>query len=279
MDDALRTLLEGPVRRRRLAVLTGAGCSTASGIPDYRGPGTARRARRPVQFRQFVTDAAWRQRYWARAAVGWRRVAQAAPNLAHASLAALDGSLTGLVTQNVDGLHQAAGSRGVVELHGSLHQVVCMACGRTERREDVQDRLELLNPGWADHVVEAAPDGDAELDGVEGFRVATCLGCGGALKPDVVFFGESVPRDRVAAATAAVEQAEALLVVGSSLVVFSGYRFVRQAHRAGLPIAIVSLGPTRGDPLATVKVDARAGESLEAVVRAIRPPPTARAPG
>jgi len=279
MNDALLSLLEGPVRRRKLAVLTGAGCSTESGIPDYRGPGTARRARKPVQYRQFVDDAAWRQRYWARAAVGWERIARARPNPAHEALAAWSESLTSLITQNVDGLHQAAGSAGVIELHGSLHRVVCMSCGKREARDQLQERLSLLNPGWERHRgVEAAPDGDAELDSVSGFRVAACLTCGGPLKPDVVFFGESVPRPRVHRALAAVDDAEALLVVGSSLTVYSGYRFVRRAHQRQIPVAILSLGPTRGDPLATVKVEARAGDLLPRLAGLIRPPPIGSGP-
>lgn len=255
--DRVRELLSG-----RLAVLTGAGCSTDSGIPDYRGPGTARRARRPVQFRQFVDDAAWRQRYWARAAIGWRRVAAARPNAAHRSLARLAPRLEGLITQNVDGLHQAAGSPDVTELHGNLGWVACLQCGQRESRHELQDRLDDINPGWSDQVVELAPDGDAELADVDGFRVAGCVRCGGHLKPDVVFFGESVPRDRVERAYAAVEAADALLVAGSSLVVFSGYRFVKRAHSGGKPVVIVSLGPTRGDPLARVKLDAPLGEVL-----------------
>jgi len=268
MNDALLSLLEGPAERGRLAVLTGAGCSTESGIPDYRGPGTARRARRPIQYRQFIDDAAWRQRYWARATVGWRRVARAEPNAAHHALAAIQARLTGLITQNVDGLHQAAGSADVVELHGTLHRVICLRCGTPEPREQLQERLALLNPGWDAQVgtAPAAPDGDADLERVAGFRVADCLACGGPLKPDVVFFGESVPRPRVDEAMAAVEASEALLVVGSSLVVFSGYRFVKAAHKAGRPVAIVSLGPTRGDPLATVKVEQEAGRVLTELV-------------
>jgi NAD+-dependent protein deacetylase sirtuin 4 len=255
--ERARRLLSG-----RVAVLTGAGCSTDSGIPDYRGPGTTRRARNPVQFRQFVEDGAWRQRYWARAVIGWKRVAQARPCAAHEALAALDGRCTALITQNVDGLHQRAGSTGVIELHGNLGWVVCLQCGRREARDDLQERLDGLNPGWSERVVEMAPDGDAELEQVDGFRVAGCVACGGHLKPDVVFFGESVPRDRVEGAYAAVEAAEALLVAGSSLVVFSGFRFVKRAKALGLPIVIATLGETRGDPFATIKLDAPLAETL-----------------
>jgi NAD-dependent SIR2 family protein deacetylase len=255
-------LLEG-----RVAVLTGAGVSTDSGIPDYRGPETARRARNPVRFAQFVGDAGWRQRYWARATVGWRRVADATPNHGHRALAEMAPRLVGLITQNVDGLHQAAGSLDVNELHGSLHRVVCLACGTREPRAELQERLELANPGFATRAVEVAPDGDAELDDVASFRVVDCLCCGGPLKPDVVFFGESVPRDRVERGYAAVEAADALLVAGSSLTVFSGYRFVKRAHALGRPVVIATLGPTRGDALAAVKLDAPLGEVLPALSR------------
>jgi len=255
-------MLEG-----RLAVLTGAGVSTDSGIPDYRGPETARRARNPVRFAQFVEDPRWRQRYWARAAVGWRRVAEAQPNGGHRALMEMEPRMSGLITQNVDGLHQAAGSQNVNELHGSLHRVICLSCGTPEARSELQVRLELANPGFSARPVEVAPDGDAELDDVSGFRVVDCLRCGGPLKPDVVFFGESVPRDRVDQAYRAVEEADALLVAGSSLTVFSGYRFVKRAHALGRPVVIATLGPTRADPLATVKLDAPLAEVLPALSR------------
>jgi len=245
-----------------VAVLTGAGVSTDSGIPDYRGPETARRARNPVRFDQFVGDPAWRQRYWARATVGWQRVAGARPNSGHRALSAMASRLSGLITQNVDGLHQAAGSPDVIELHGSLHRVVCLDCGQREPRRELQDRLELANPGFAARVVEVAPDGDAELEDVDGFRVLGCLRCGGPLKPDVVFFGESVPRDRVEASYGVVEEADALLVAGSSLTVFSGYRFVKRAVSLGKPVVIATLGATRADELASVKLDAPLAEVL-----------------
>ena len=264
--DALAALLGG----RRVVALTGAGISTDSGIPDYRGPETRHRARNPIQYNAFVGDEAARQRYWARAAVGWRRFSSVAPNAGHAALAALEagGALTGVVTQNVDGLHQRAGSRRVVELHGTLGRVRCLACGARHARPAVQHRIAALNPAWAAHVAgEVAPDGDADLDdaAVARFRVPTCDGCDGVLKPDVVFFGECVPPDTLAAAWQVFDGADALLVAGSSLAVFSGYRFVLEAARRGMPVALVTLGPTRGDGHAAVKVDAPLGHVLPAL--------------
>lgn len=260
--DQLARLLSG----RRVVALTGAGCSTESGIPDYRGPETARRARDPVRFAAFIGDTAARRRYWARAVIGWRRFSAAAPNPAHGALAALedDGVLVGVITQNVDRLHQRAGSRRVIELHGALAEVRCLGCGDLTDRAALQARLEALNPGWADRVAEIAPDGDAELpaDAVSDFRFADCERCGGALKPNVVFFGENVPRPIVDDAWSLVHAADAMIVVGSSLAVFSGYRFVRGAAERGLPIGVVNLGETRADPLATVRIDARAGDVL-----------------
>lgn len=264
--DRLVEMLAG----RRTFVLVGAGCSTESGIPDYRGPETLARARNPIQFRAFVAEPLSRRRYWARSFVGWPRIANALPNPAHHALAALerDGAIRGLVTQNVDGLHHAAGSREVVELHGALRRVVCLGCGATEARSAVQQRMAEANPGF-DVSAPVAPDGDADLERVEGFVVPVCTVCGGTLKPDVVFFGENVPRPRVDAASALLDASEALLVVGSSLTVFSGYRFVKRAAERSLPIAIVNLGPTRGDPLATLRIDERAGVILPALQRAL----------
>jgi len=231
------------------------------------------RNRKPMQFKEFVGSAEGRRRYWSRSAVGWPVFSAARPNAAHLALAALerDGLLTGVVTQNVDGLHHAAGSREVVELHGSLGRVRCLDCGMTIPRSRLQDRLVSLNTSWfetlgsrSDGGVPAAPDGDAELsaDGLSSFDVPGCEACDGVLKPDVVFFGENVPKDRVDAAWALMDRAEALLVVGSSLTVFSGRRFVYGARKAGLPVAIVNLGPTRADDLAEVKVEGRLGELL-----------------
>ncbi|TNE91921.1 MAG: NAD-dependent protein deacetylase [Deltaproteobacteria bacterium] len=261
--DALAELFEG----RRIAVLTGAGLSTASGIPDYRGPGTLARARNPIQYREFVDSDATRRRYWARSTVGWQRVAAAAPNLAHRALAALEerGRTTGLITQNVDRLHHRAGSRGVVELHGALEEVVCLSCGALSSRAALQQALVQLNPRFAHRTADFAPDGDAELDDTADFRIPACA-CGGVLKPHVVFFGESVPRPRVDRAFSLLRQAEGLLVAGTSLAVFSGYRFVREAAAIGLPIGVVNLGPSRGDAHANVRVDGPVQEVLPALV-------------
>lgn len=268
--NALIDLLGGG----RIAVLTGAGCSTESGIPDYRGPETRRRARNPIRFSEFVKSPEGRQRYWARAFVGWERFRGKAPNPAHHALASMerDGRLAGLITQNVDRLHHAAGSSDVVELHGALADVRCLECGLIEPRDDLQARLDAMNPGWRAHRAEMAPDGDAELplELVARFTVAGCGACGGALKPDVVFFGEGVPRERVERAYGIVDAADALLVVGSSLAVFSGYRFVKRAHANGQPIAIVNLGESRGDSVATVRVSARAGDVLPRLAEALR---------
>ena len=261
------------LRGRRVVALVGAGCSTASGIPDYRGPKTRARARNPIQFRTFVGEELGRQRYWARSMVGWPRFRAAEANAAHRGLAALEhgGALRGLITQNVDRLHHRAGSRRVVELHGALHEVGCLDCGVIETRDALQRRLLALNPGWAPAEVEAAPDGDAELTGsiIERFQVAYCLACGGVLKPRVVFFGENVPADVTADAWSLFDEAEVLLVVGSSLTVFSGYRFVRKAAQRGVPVAIVNLGQTRGDPQAQLRVDDRVEEVLPALVDAL----------
>jgi len=267
--EALMELLRG----KRVVALAGAGCSTASGIPDYRGPETRRRARNPIKIQAFLGDDAGRQRYWARAVVGWPRFRASQPNAAHEALAALEraGVLRGLITQNVDRLHHAAGSRRVVELHGALHEVVCLQCGQVEPRDAVQERLLALNPGFDATRVEVAPDGDAELPVamIEGFRVAGCRGCHGVLKPKVVFFGENVPADVTAQAWSLFEEGEVLLVVGSSLTVFSGYRFVLRAAKVGMPVALVNLGPTRGDPLATLRVDDRVEAVLPALAAAL----------
>lgn len=267
------------LRERRAVVLTGAGCSTESGIPDYRGPGTRRRARNPIQHRDFLRRAEVRQRYWARAVIGWPRLRAAEPNAAHHALARLEraGRVRGLITQNVDRLHHAAGSREVVELHGALAEVRCLGCGGIEDRDTLQRRLLELNPGFAGRRAELAPDGDAELeaDAVAAFRVPGCLRCGGVLKPNVVFFGDNVAKAVVDRAWSLLDEAELLLVVGSSLAVFSGYRFVREAARRSLPVAIVNLGATRGDAAAAVRIGASAGDvlpHLAAALRAAAPP-------
>jgi NAD-dependent SIR2 family protein deacetylase len=266
LDRALGVLASRPI-----VALTGAGLSTDSGIPDYRGPGSPRRT--PMTYQEFLSGEAAQRRYWARSHVGWARMGHAAPNAGHRALSALErcGALHGLITQNVDGLHAAAGSRAVIDLHGRIADVVCVGCRRRSSRAELQERLTVLNPGFveaAGTAVEAAPDGDAELAAVDGFRPARCTGCGGVLKPDVVFFGENVPRDRVASAYAMVDAAAALLVAGSSLTVMSGLRFVRYAHKAGVPVVIVNRGATRGDPLATVRVDAGCSETLSALAAA-----------
>lgn len=268
------------LRGQRVVVLAGAGCSTESGIPDYRGPEGSLRTRKPMQYQEFVRGDAARSRYWARSAVGWPRMAAARPNAGHRALATLEagGVVRGIITQNVDGLHHAAGSRRVVELHGSLAWVRCLACGDVARREAFQARLEALNPAWAERVAraaaaEAAPDGDAELPAeiVVGFRVPACAACGGVVKPDVVFFGENVPSERVREAWSLFEEGDVLLVVGSTLTVYSGRRFVDRARRDGVPVAVVNLGPTRADEEATVRVEGRVGLVLPRLAEALLP--------
>jgi NAD-dependent SIR2 family protein deacetylase len=252
-----------------VAVLSGAGLSTESGIPDYRGPSGSARRRTPMTFQAFTGSEAARRRYWARSHLGWRVIARAQPNAGHAAVARLQqvGVLSGVITQNVDGLHTAAGGRDVVELHGNLDRVVCLHCGDRSGRALLDERLRDANPTWTAQVGALNADGDVELadDALDGFRVVGCLLCGGVLKPDVVFFGETVPADRVQACFALVERSRALLVLGSSLTVMSGYRFVLRAARTGVPVAIVNCGPTRGDDKATVRVDAPLGEVLPAL--------------
>lgn len=251
---------------RRLFVLTGAGCSTGSGIPDYRDEHGAWKRPPPVTYQAFVGDGLTRRRYWARSLVGWPRIAQARPNAAHRALAALEaqGRCGQLLTQNVDGLHQAAGSRAVIDLHGRLDAVLCLGCGARSSRADLQVRLADANPAWAGLVAGAAPDGDADLEGCDfaGFQVPACDACGGMLKPDVVFFGENVPRARVDAAMARLAQADAMLVVGSSLMVYSGLRFVHAAVRAQVPVAAVNLGRTRAEDLLQFRTAAPCGDAL-----------------
>jgi NAD-dependent SIR2 family protein deacetylase len=253
-----------------VAILSGAGLSTESGIPDYRGPtGLARRAE-PMSYQAFTGAAAARQRYWARSHLGWRHVALARPNAGHGAVAELEsrGLLAGTITQNVDGLHQAAGARRVIELHGSLSRVLCLDCGERTGRWRLDERLRAANPGWAARAAQISPDGDAVLtdDEVAGFRVADCESCGGVLKPDVVFFGENVPRPRVEECYRLVERARALIVLGSSLTVMSGYRFVRHAARLAIPVMIVNQGRTRGDAHAVATLDAPLGITLDALV-------------
>jgi NAD-dependent SIR2 family protein deacetylase len=249
-----------------VVILSGAGLSTESGIPDYRGPsGLARRAE-PMTYQTFVSGAAARQKYWARSHLGWRHVAGAAPNLGHRAVADLErhGLLAGIITQNVDGLHQAAGARRMIELHGGLDRVVCLGCGARTPRERLAQRLRMANPGLEAQATQASPDGDAWLadDAVAHFRVLDCESCDGMLKPDVVFFGENVPRSRVEDCNAIVGRASALVVLGSSLTVMSGYRFVRLAARLAIPVAIINLGPTRGDAEASLTLNAPLGQTL-----------------
>jgi NAD-dependent SIR2 family protein deacetylase len=248
----------------RLVVLTGAGLSTDSGIPDYRGPGSVTRA--PMTYQEFISGPLARQRYWARSHLGWGRMRTAEANDGHRALARLDPDL--LITQNVDGLHEAAGSSRLVALHGRIADVVCLSCRRTTSRSQLEERMALANQGFAEAHAEALtrPDGDVDLDETAGFAVPDCDGCGGMLKPDVVFFGENVPKDRVERCYQLVEAAGAVLVLGSSLTVLSGFRFVRHAARHAIPVAIVNQGATRGDPLAALCVDAALGQVLPALV-------------
>ncbi len=258
-------------------ILSGAGLSTESGIPDYRGPtGLARRAT-PMTYQTFTGIAAARRRYWARSHHGWRHIARAVPNHGHHAVAELDrrGLLAGIITQNVDGLHQAAGASGVTELHGSLHRVICLSCGQRTSRTDLDRRLTAANPGWdTEPAALINPDGDAVLagDATDSFCVVDCACCQGVLKPDVVFFGENVPPRRVEACYALVEGARSLVVLGSSLTVMSGLRYVRHAAKRQLPVVIVNQGSTRGDEYATATLDAPLGEVLTALVAAIDGP-------
>ncbi|MEJ2602858.1 MAG: NAD-dependent protein deacetylase [Gammaproteobacteria bacterium] len=259
-------------RHPRLFVLTGAGCSTASGIPDYRDPAGEWKHARPVQYADFMARHAVRQRYWARSMVGWPRMAGAEPNPAHRALTALQrrDRLERLVTQNVDGLHQKAGTRDVIDLHGRIDTVVCMACQRARTRAEWQTTIARLNPGWEGRQRDAAdrPDGDVDLGDAayERFVVPPCPCCGGIVKPDVVFFGEAVPPGRVSDAKSALARADALLVVGSSLMVFSGYRFARYAAEAGKPVALVNRGRTRADELAALKIEEDCGAVLTTAI-------------
>ena len=253
-------------RRAKLFVLTGAGCRTGSGIPDYRDADGAWKPGRPIMLQDFVANERSRQRYWARSLVGFRHMRAARPNEAHRALAALEsqGRITELVTQNVDGLHQAAGQRSVIDLHGRIDVVRCLECERRVPRELLQAELVERNPHFASLEALEAPDGDAALDGIDfaPFNIPACEACGGLLKPDVVFFGERVPVDRVQQAFAALEAADAMLVVGSSLMVYSGYRFAQAAALAGKPIAAVNLGTTRADALLALKVSEPCADAL-----------------
>lgn len=264
---AIRAFVE---QHRRLFVLTGAGISTASGIPDYRDRDGGWKGATPIQHQAFVAQAAKRRRYWARSMAGWPPVARAKPNEAHHALARLGqaGRVSLLVTQNVDGLHQAAGSSGVVDLHGRLDRVICLDCGTRIHRNELQSRLIEANNGWLTDADAMRPDGDIELGNVDydQFDVPACPRCGGVLKPDVVFFGGSVPKSRVERAWTGLRASDAVLVAGSSLMVWSGFRFVREAAAMGLPIMAVNHGRTRADDLITHKIDDDCVRALAAAI-------------
>ncbi len=264
------------VRAGRVVVLSGAGISTESGIPDYRGEGGSLSRHTPMTYQDFTGGAPARRRYWARSHLGWRTFGRARPNAGHRAVAAFGraGLLTGVITQNVDGLHQAAGSDGVVDLHGSLDRVVCLGCGDVSARRELARRLEEANPGFDPVPAAMNPDGDADLtdEQVAGFHVVPCVVCGGVLKPDVVFFGETVPAARVERCRELVREAASVLVLGSSLTVMSGLRFVRQAAEAGTPVVIVNRDPTRGDKLAAARVALPLGKALTTVAERLGVP-------
>jgi NAD-dependent SIR2 family protein deacetylase len=264
-----------------VVVLSGAGLSTESGIPDYRGPDGTLTRRTPMTYQAFTRDPVARHRYWARSHVGWRVMARAWPNAGHRAVARLErlGLLTGVVTQNVDGLHQAAGSRKVIELHGGIDRVVCLDCGQPSSREVLDRRLRQVNPHFEARFSAVNPDGDVDLPAhlVADFRMVSCEGCRGTLKPDVVFFGETVPAERVQACFSLVERARALLVLGSSLTVMSGRRFVLRAAKLGIPVAIINRGATRGDAHASLTIDAPLGVALPDLVRRLDGRRTTRA--
>ena len=267
--DRIASLLAFADRHPRMLVLTGAGCSTEAGIPDYRDANGEWKRLAPMRFQLFVGDTLARQRYWARSMVGWRTMAQARPTTAHRALAGLEsaGLVRLLVTQNVDGLHGAAGSNNVVDLHGRIDTVCCLGCGQRSPRLALQQDLLRRNPQWAERDALSAPDGDADLEDQDfaSFDVPDCPACGGMLKPDVVFFGENVPRDRVVAVRAALAESDALLVAGSSLMVYSGYRFVEDALASGKPVVVVNRGRTRADAVLTLKVELDVGAALAAL--------------
>jgi NAD-dependent SIR2 family protein deacetylase len=274
-ERALDANLSGLVQlleQGEVVALTGAGVSTDSGIPAYRDEEGRWKQSAPMQFREFAGSELSRQRYWARSMVGWARMEQAVPNDAHLALAELErrGLLRLLITQNVDGLHSAAGSERVVDLHGRLDRVVCLGCKDVTPRAQLQTELIAQNPEFLGQSFVARADGDVELAvDYERFRVSACARCGGVLKPDVVFFGENVPAPRVERAMASLNGARALLIIGSSLMVFSGFRFARAAARLAVPIAVVNRGRTRADELATLRVAGNVGELLQGALRAV----------
>jgi NAD-dependent SIR2 family protein deacetylase len=273
IDPSVRAALDRAVdilRGKRIAVLTGAGVSTDSGIPDYRGEGAPRRT--PMTVDQFFASEAARRRYWIGSHLGWKAFAAASPNAGHRALAGLEraGVVTGIVTQNVDGLHLRAGSARVVELHGTMRRVLCTRCGQVFDRRDIAHRLEADNP-WlvTDADTALGPDGDVLPESADGFVVPDCSVCGGLLKPDVVFFGEFIPAGRFRGAEQLVHASDALLVAGSSLVVNSGIRFTERARRKHMPLVIVNRGETRADAVATVKIDSGTSEALTALASAL----------
>ncbi|MDH5500372.1 MAG: NAD-dependent protein deacetylase [Gammaproteobacteria bacterium] len=270
MSDELFQFLKP---HRRLAVLSGAGCSTDSGIPDYRDRDGNWKHAQPVQYGDFRRDAGTRRRYWARSFAGWHRVSGATPNAAHLALAKMEtaGRISCLITQNVDNLHRAAGSRNVIDLHGLLRKVRCLDCGDVSSRDRLQERLAALNPDWNFPASQFAPDGDAQLEAAasDKFVPADCTECGGILKPDVVFFGESVPVERVQQAQQTVSESDAMLVIGSSLMVWSGYRFARLAAESGKPLVIINRGKTRADNIASFKMDGGCTEILAQILPAL----------
>jgi NAD-dependent SIR2 family protein deacetylase len=268
-DEVLADLAE-LVAAGDVMVLSGAGLSTESGIPDYRGPTGALRRSLPMTYQTFTRDLSARRRYWARSQLGWRHIARATPNDGHRAVAALEaaGALSGIVTQNVDGLHQAGGACSVVELHGSLDRVVCLGCRERTSRGELDERLRAANPWWEARVTRVNPDGDVSIadEDVEDFEPVDCRTCCGVLKPDVVFFGENVAPDKVAHCYGLVERSRALLVLGSSLTVMSGLRFVRRAAALCRPVALVNQGVTRGDDLVSLRIDAPLGATLARLV-------------
>nr|WP_308114009.1 NAD-dependent protein deacetylase [Kineosporia corallincola] len=272
--EAFEALVE-LVGKGRVAVLSGAGISTDSGIPDYRGPSGSLRRHTPMTYQQFMNDAAARHRYWARSYLGWRQIEKARPNAAHRAVADLQrqGLLEGVITQNVDGLHQAGGASGVIELHGGLDRVICLDCGRPTSRAELDTALREANPHFTEEGGAVNPDGDVELaeERLAGFVMVPCRFCGGQLKPDVVFFGETVPRPRVLECFGLVDRAASLLILGSSLKVMSGFRFVLHARKElGIPVAIVNQGETRGDAYCDLRLDAPLGEIVPRLAHGVR---------
>jgi NAD-dependent SIR2 family protein deacetylase len=269
LNDA-RSLADFITAHPRLTILSGAGCSTASGIPEYRDDDGNWKHRQPMLFQDFVADSGKRQRYWAQSFSGWQRIAAAKPNAAHHAIATLEntGYVNCVITQNVDNLHRVAGSRNIIDLHGVLHTIRCLDCATSQSRYDFQEQLRRGNPQWTAKVSSIAPDGDAKVSRTDltTFVVPDCSVCGGVLKPDVVFFGESVPVVKVAAARQHLSHSDALVVVGSSLMVFSGFRFARDARAAGIPVAILNRGATRADDLATLKLSGACAETLAETV-------------